>query len=218
MERRNSRKVLDTMNFMAELFKESADFSTYGIGYFRRLAELFIQVDLAEVGRAVDVLDKARAEGAAIYFIANGGSAAIASHWVNDLLVGAQLGDNPGFRAYCPTDNSSSVTAIGNDSCFENIFAAQLRVQLKPGDVVYAMSVSGNSENIIRGVQAAIDKGATTIGVAGMTGGRLLSLCDIGIHLPSTSDEYGPVEDMFSVLEHLIAGYLTMKGGKMMYH
>ena len=206
------------MNYMAELFKGSADFPEYSIGYFRRMAEFFAQVELDAVRRAAEALDKARAEGAAIYFIANGGSAAIASHWVNDLLVGAQLGDNPGFRAYCPTDNSASVTAIGNDSCFENIFAAQLRVQLKPGDVVYAMSVSGNSENIIRGVQAAIDKGAITIGVAGMTGGRLLPLCDIGIPLPSTSDEYGPVEDMFSILEHLIAGWLTMKGGKMMYH
>jgi D-sedoheptulose 7-phosphate isomerase len=183
------------MHHMAELFHKSADFSEYSVGYFQRLAEFF-----------------------AIYFIANGGSAAIASHWVNDLLVGAQLGNNPGFRAYCPTDNSASVTAIGNDSCFENIFAAQLRVQLQPGDVVYAMSVSGSSENIVRGLQAAIEKGATTIGISGMAGGRMLALCNIAIHLPCTADEYGPVEDMFSVLEHLIAGYLTMKGGKMMHH
>ena len=206
------------MHYMANLYQESGDFTAYGKGYFRRMAELCGQVDLTAVGRAADALDKARADGAAIYFIANGGSAAIASHWVNDLLVGAQLGDKPGFRAYCPSDNSSSVTAIGNDSCFENIFAAQLRVQLKPGDVVYAMSVSGNSENIVRGLQAARDKGALTIGVAGMGGGRMLELCDIAVHLPCTADEYGPVEDMFSILEHLIAGYLTMRGGKMMHH
>jgi len=206
------------MYFMANLFKESGDFAAYDKGYFRRMAELCEQVDLGAVGRAADALDKARADGAALYFIANGGSAAIASHWVNDLLVGAQLGDKPGFRAYCPSDNSSSVTAIGNDSCFENIFAAQLRVQLKPGDVVYAMSVSGNSENIVRGLQAAREKGAVTIGVAGMGGGRMLELCDIAVHLPCTADEYGPVEDMFSILEHLIAGYLTMRGGKMMHH
>jgi len=206
------------MYYMAELFQDSENFAAYGSGYFRRMAELCEQVDLEAVGRAAAALDKARSEGAAIYFIANGGSAAIASHWVNDLLVGAQLEDKPGFRAYCPSDNSSSVTAIGNDSCFENIFAAQLRVQLKPGDVVYAMSVSGNSENIVRGLKAAKEKGATTIGIAGMSGGQILALCDIAVHLPCTADEYGPVEDMFSILEHLMAGYLTMKGGKMMHH
>jgi D-sedoheptulose 7-phosphate isomerase len=206
------------MHHMAELFHKSEDFSDYSIGYFERLAEFFSKIDLEPLGRIAAALDKARTNGSAIYFIANGGSSAIASHWVNDLLVGAQLGDKPGFRAYCPTDNSASVTAIGNDSCFENVFAAQLRVQLQPGDVVYAMSVSGNSENIVRGLQAAIDKGATTIGVSGMAGGRMLALCDIGLHIPSTADEYGPVEDMFSIVEHLIAGYLTMKGGKMMHH
>ncbi len=206
------------MHHMAELFHKSVDFTEYGIGYFERLAHFFSIIDLEVMGRIADALDKARTDGAAIYFIANGGSSAIASHWVNDLLVGAQLGDRPGFRAYCPTDNSSSVTAIGNDSCFENIFAAQLRVHLQPGDVVYAMSVSGNSENIVRGLQAAIDKGATTIGVSGMTGGRMLGLCDIPLHIPATADEYGPIEDMFSIVEHLIAGYLTMKGGKMMHH
>ncbi|NLF58961.1 MAG: sugar isomerase, partial [Candidatus Hydrogenedens sp.] len=82
----------------------------------------------------------------------------------------------------------------------------------------FAMSVSGNSENIIRGMRVAREMDAVTIGVAGMNGGRLLDAVEIGIHLPCTADEYGPVEDAFSILEHLIATYLTMKGGKWMHH
>ncbi len=206
------------MNYLAELYQKSESFPAYAGGYLARVAELCAKLDRDAIGRAVEAMDKARRDGAALYYMANGGSAAVASHWVNDLLVGSTVKGKPGFRAYCLTDNPSSVTAIGNDSAFENIFADQLRVYLRPGDVVYAMSVSGNSENIIRGMVTAKELGAVTIGVAGMTGGRLLGVSDIAIHIPATSDEYGPVEDAFGVVEHLMAGYLTMLGGKWMHH
>ncbi len=206
------------MHFMADLYGKSETFEAYAGGYFARIAEVCAAVDTAAVERAADALDTARANGNGIYFIANGGSAATASHWVNDLVVGSAVEGKPGFRAFCLTDNVSSVTALGNDSAFENIFAHQLRVLLRPKDVVFAMSVSGNSENIIRGMRVAREMGAVTVGVAGMNGGRLLEAAEIGIHLPCTADEYGPVEDAFSILEHLIATYLTMKGGKLMHH
>ena len=77
---------------------------------------------------------------------------------------------------------------------------------------------SSDLENIIRGLETAKSIGAATIGIAGITGGRMASASDVFLHIPSSADEYGPVEDLFGILEHLMAGYLTMKGGKWMHH
>ena len=206
------------MHYLANLFQRADGFESYARGYFDRVAELARKIDLPAVVRAADYIGKTRQTGNALYFIANGGSAAVAAHWVNDLMAGANQEGKPPFRAYCLTDNTSTVTAIGNDSAFENIFRDQLRAYVRPGDVVIAMSVSGNSENIIRGLGAAREADATTIGIAGMTGGRMADCCDVFIHVPSTADEYGPVEDLFSLLEHLVIGWLTMSGGKWMHH
>ncbi len=206
------------MHLMAKMYQESGSFQEYSRRYFARVMEVCASASADRLAAVAELLDNARTHGNALYFIANGGSAATASHWVNDLVVGATLEGKPAFRAYCLTDNASSVTALGNDSCFENIFANQLKVLLRPGDVVFAMSVSGNSENIIRGVAAARECGAKTVGIAGMGGGRLIESVDIGVLLPSTADEYGPVEDAFGVIEHLLATWLTMKGGKWMHH
>ena len=111
-----------------------------------------------------------------------------------------------------------SVTAIGNDSAFEDIFEMQLRGRVGAGDVVYAMSVSGNSENLVRALEHARGAGATTIGICGIDGGRMKGRCDIVLHIPTTPDEYGPVEDIFSVLDHMIATYLAMRRGRALHH
>jgi len=206
------------MHYLANLFQQAGGFEPYARGYFDRVAELARLIDLSAVCRAAEHIGKTRETGNALYFFANGGSAAVAAHWVNDLMAGANQEGMPPFRAYCLTDNTSTVTAIGNDSAFENIFRDQLRAYVRPGDVALAMSVSGNSENIIRGLRAAREAGAVTIGIAGMSGGRMAECCDVFIHIPCTADEYGPVEDLFSLLEHLITGWLTMSGGKWMHH
>lgn len=206
------------MYYLASLFQQAGDIEAYGRGYFDRVAELARTMDLSAVRRAAEYIGRTRETGGALYFMANGGSAAVAAHWVNDLMAGANQEGKPSFRAYCLTDNTSTVTAIGNDSAFENIFRDQLRAYVRPGDVVLAMSVSGNSENVIRGLRAAREAGAVTIGIAGMSGGRMAGCCDVFVHIPSTADEYGPVEDLFSLLEHLITGWLTMSGGKWMHH
>ncbi|HOQ89586.1 MAG TPA: SIS domain-containing protein [Candidatus Hydrogenedentes bacterium] len=206
------------MHYLANLFQQSSEFEAYAKGYFQRVNELARKLDLDAVRWAMEHIGNTRQNGNALYFFANGGSAAVAAHWVNDLMAGANEPGKPAFRAYCLSDNTSTVTAIGNDSAFENIFRDQLRAYIRPGDVALAMSVSGNSENIIRGLQAARDAGATTIGIAGMSGGRMSALCDVFILIPTTADEYGPVEDLFSLLEHLITGWLTMSAGKWMHH
>jgi len=203
---------------LAEIFAQNPGKEDFVRGYCNRLAALMQQLDAAAVARFIELIDAAGQEHRTIFFIANGGSAAVASHWVNDLAVGAYKEGQPGFRAYCLTDNIASVTAISNDASFQDIFAHQLRVNMNPGDLVVAMSVSGNSENVIRGVDFARAHGGATAGICGFDGGRLAGRCDVTIHIRTTPDEYGPVEDLFSVLDHLVMGYLAMQRGKPLHH
>lgn len=206
------------MHKLAGMFQESAAPADYAARYLEHLAGLLRELDAGVIGRIIETLDRASRDGKTLYFCANGGSAAVATHWVNDLVAGGYAEGAPAFRAFCLTDNVASVTAIANDSGFENIFVYQLRTCLQPGDVVYLMSVSGNSENLVRAAEHAKATGAGTVAICGFDGGRLKEICDIVLHIPSTRDEYGPVEDIFGILDHIVTGYLTMQRGKRLHH
>ena len=202
------------MNALADLFESSHSPADYAARYFRRVTELFAHIDSDAITKVIAILEQAGAQGRTIFCIGNGGSAAVASHFVIDLSPNTLVSGQPGLRAFSLTDNVESVTAIANDAGFENIFSYQLRASMQPGDVVIAMSVSGNSENIIRAVQYASEHAGHTIGWCGFGGGRLAKMCQLTIHVPTTLDEYGPVEAIFSHLAHIICGYLTMKRGR----
>jgi len=203
---------------LAEMFEAASSMQDYSSRYIDRLCAMLQAMDAAPIAKMAEAMETASQAGKTIYFMANGGSAAVGSHWVNDLVAGGFIDGQPGFRAISLNDNGESVTCIGNDSAFEDIFVNQLKVHLDPGDVVYAMSVSGNSENIIRAIDYANERGATTIGISGFEGGRLKDRAQISLHIPSTKDEYGPVEDIFGILDHIVSGYLTMKRGKFLHH
>jgi D-sedoheptulose 7-phosphate isomerase len=203
---------------LAHLFQTAGSTEAYLRGYTERLTQVLQQLDLGVVAQIIDIMDRACRERKSIYFIANGGSAAVASHWVNDLVAGGYVEGQPSFKAFCLADNVETVTALGNDVGFEDIFSHQLKQRMEPGDVVYAMSVSGNSENIIRAMHTAKAQGGTTIGICGFDGGRLKDACDVALVIETTKDEYGPVEDTFGILDHLVTGYLTMKRGKWLHH
>ncbi|MBP8132226.1 MAG: SIS domain-containing protein [Candidatus Hydrogenedentes bacterium] len=206
------------MHKLAELFASSASAAEYAPRYLERLHEVLRGIDPGVLQRVVERIEQAVREGRRLFIIANGGSAGVAAHIVNDLVAGGYSEDAPPFRALSLSDNVPSVTALANDSGYDSVFERQLRVHLEPGDVVLGMSVSGNSENILRGVAYARERGAATIGWCGFEGGRLAGACDLVVHVPATKDEYGPVEDAFSVLGHIVCGYLTMRHGKMLHH
>ena len=203
---------------LKNLYRNTGNPAEYVKEYGVRLKELINALDTEAVAKAVDVIEKAGKSGNTIFLIANGGSAATASHFVNDLGPNSLTEGKPGYCVLSLTDNVESVTAIANDAGFENIFSYQLKANMRPGDVVIAMSVSGNSENIIRGIEYARENGGYAIGWTGFEGGRLKNVADLCVYLPTTKDEYGPVEDMFSILAHMISGYLTMKRGRYLHH
>ena len=203
---------------LGEIFKETPTGSAYARSYLDRLSQLMAALDTDVIGQIMDKIDQTSQQGKTVYLMANGGSASVASHFVNDAITGALVEGQAPIRAFALTDNTETVTALANDIGYEAIFEQQLKAVLQPGDLVIALSVSGGSENVVRAVKYARGVGAGTIGWTGFDGGALADLCELSFHVPTTPDEYGPVEDLFSILEHILMTYLAMKRGKTLHH
>ena len=173
------------------------------------VADLKTALDALDVGEIKAVRDRiatVRERGGTLFLCGNGGSAATASHLANDLGKGASYG-RPGrrFRVVALTDNVPWITALANDVGYESIFAEQLRNLGRPGDMLLAISGSGNSPNILGAVDAARELGMEVIGFTGFGGGRLAPACDLAVVAPS--HHMGRVEDVHTVLMHLICYY-----------
>jgi len=195
------------MNNVDQIFASSKGVGDFAAGYLGYLSQVLNSIDISEIEQFVATLLDARERGANIFFIGNGGSASTASHFVNDIGVGSRSWDKP-FCVMSLTDNSSVVTAIGNDRGYENIFVEQLRLYLKAEDVVVLISASGNSPNLVKAVDYANDIGAITVGLTSFDGGVVRERSRFGIHVPAEKGEYGPAEDAHLVIDHLVSAYL----------
>jgi len=156
----------------------------------------------ALISVAIDILHEARLSQRQIFIMGNGGSASTASHMVCDLSKNTRKKDLPNFRVIGLTDNMAIFSALANDEGYENVFAGQLVSFVHPGDVVVAISASGNSPNVLKAVELANQMGARTIGMTGFDGGKLGKMVEINLHVPSNVIEH--VEDIHLMLEHLI--------------
>lgn len=193
------------MNNIDHFFTDDA--AEFARRYVKYLDEVLQAIDPETIARFVKTLLEARARHATVYFIGNGGSAATASHFANDLAIGTNSYQRP-FRVISLTDNQAVITAIGNDFGYEEIFVRQLRVMGKSGDVLVAISASGNSPNLIRAMEYAASIDIKTVAITAFDGGRMKQIADEGIHVPTGPKEYGPAEDAHMVLDHLIGAYL----------
>ena len=149
-------------------------------------------------------LENAYNSNQSIYVIGNGGSAANASHFAQDLAKGIFF-EKPvakTMKAISLTDNIAHITAIANDTGYQNIFSAQLNTYANTGDFLVCISGSGNSENIVEAVKAAKQKNMFVIGVTGFDGGQLKSMSDFSVHVPL--HEMCTVESIHSIIFHLI--------------
>jgi D-sedoheptulose 7-phosphate isomerase len=190
-----------------EIQGKCADPAEFARHYVDYVAEVLKGIDPHEIAAFVRTLLDARARGATVYFIGNGGSAATASHFANDLSIGTKTEDRH-FRIVALTDNVPVLTAIANDFGYEEVFERQLRAVLDAGDVVVAISASGNSPNLLRAIDFAKKAGATTVGLTAFDGGTLHGMVDVRVHVPTHKGEYGPAEDAHMVLDHLVTAYL----------
>jgi Phosphoheptose isomerase len=174
--------------------------------YFETLKTTVDQVDRKEIQKAMEVLVKARDQKKYIFIMGNGGSAATASHYAGDFNKGLSLNREKRFRFVALNDNAPTVLSLANDVSYDAIFVEQLKNFLDDGDVVIAISGSGNSKNIINAVEYAKQKGNTVIGMTGYSGGKLKDLSDIQLHVPL--DNMQVVEDVHMVFCHLMTSIL----------
>jgi D-sedoheptulose 7-phosphate isomerase len=150
----------------------------------------------------VNLLHVARMEGRQILMMGNGGSASTASHMACDLSKNTAIPGLPRFRALSLNDNMAILSAHANDNGYENVFAEQLINLLRPGDIVVAISASGNSPNVLKAIELAKQHGAITIGWSGYEGGKLAQLVDLSIVVRNHCIEQ--IEDIHLMLEHMV--------------
>jgi D-sedoheptulose 7-phosphate isomerase len=160
-------------------------------------------VDPSDVEAVVSLLVGAHWRQGAVFAVGNGGSAATASHLASDLARSTQQNGGPALRAFSLSDNVPQLTAWANDACYEESFAAQLQAYARPGDVLVAVSASGNSPNILAAAKQARNMGLAVIALTGFGGGRLKSLADAALVIDSY--DYGQVEGAHLVLAHLLS-------------
>lgn len=168
--------------------------------YSEHLIKLINILDYNAIDKVVECFMEARKRGAMIFFAGNGGSAATASHFSEDL--GTRF-----FRTMSLSDNIPYITALGNDFGYEKIFSGQLSRLFKRNDVLVAISASGNSPNIVEAVKLVNKKGGITVGFTGFDGGILKKICRYAIHVPTAKGAYGHAEDMHLIIEHIISSY-----------
>lgn len=174
--------------------------------YLREVAEQLQAIPVGQVQRAIDELARAYQRDATIFFVGNGGSASTASHFACDLGKSTCRPGRRRFRAISLCDNHEALSAWANDCGYDTVFIEQLAGLARPGDVLVAISVSGSSPNVVRGVEAARAAGLRTIGLLGRDGGRLVELVDVPLVVPCAN--YGQVESVHLTLHHLICEQL----------
>jgi len=162
-------------------------------------------IDLEKVGQAIDLFIQAREEGRHIFVCGNGGSAASASHFVCDMVKGASFGRPTRFRIMALADSLPTLTAYSNDIHYESVFIEQLKNFAEPGDVVMAISGSGNSPNVLRAVEYGNSLGCRTIALTGRDGGKLGALAQLNIQV--ANPHMGHIEDVHMIVMHMICYY-----------
>jgi D-sedoheptulose 7-phosphate isomerase len=176
--------------------------------YFSAYQEMVANLPYQQIDRAIGEIMSAYERGANIFTIGNGGSAALASHFACDLAKGTVVSENgeKRFRVIALTDNIPLMTAWANDHGYEQVFAQQLQNLLVPGDLAFAISGSGNSPNVLRGLEMARGHGARTVGLTGFEGGKMKNLCDVCVVLPSNNMQI--IEDFHLSVTHAISSVI----------
>jgi len=170
--------------------------------YLHDTAEVIRNLPVAQIERIAALLWQACQEGRQIFVVGNGGSALTASHLACDLGKGTATPGRRRFKVLALTDNIGLITAYANDLSYEDIFVEQLINFFQPGDVVLGISGSGNSENVLRALRYARERGGITIGFTGFSGGKMKDIAEECLIVPKHDMQM--VEDAHYVLMHLL--------------
>ena len=182
-------------------------------GYVTNLISVISSVDHEKINSIVEVLLNARKNNKTIFIAGNGGSAATASHMVTDFMYSSKI-TGPKMKVYSLNENTSVLTATGNDKGFDELFSRQLENLASDGDVLILISASGNSINLLNCLSLCKKKNITTIGLTGFDGGSLKSKVNISLHVQTEMGAYGIVEDTHMVVGHIITEFLKVQSAK----
>jgi D-glycero-D-manno-heptose 1,7-bisphosphate phosphatase len=178
--------------------------------YLDQMARILEQVDELRLEACLEALWEAWESDRTVFIIGNGGSASTASHMATDLGKQTQVPGRRPLRAHSLTDNVELITALANDTDYSRIFAEQLRIHARPGDLLICISCSGNSPNVIAAVQEARRLGLRTIAFGGSDGGQMRTLTEVYLHVPSS--DYGAIESAHLIFEHCMTTLLFQYG------
>ena len=180
--------------------------------YLEQEIDMLKRIDVSAVNEVLNLLEAGMKREATIYVFGNGGSAATASHFQNDFNKGVSEHIDKKFRFLCLNDNIATIMAVANDIGYEEVFRFQLQGKIKKGDILMAISGSGNSPNVINAVEYGKKQGCKVVGLTGYSGGRLKELSDISLHVPINSMQI--TEDVHMIFNHLMMSvfYKSMCG------
>ena len=157
----------------------------------------------SQIKKFAEIIINAYKKGGRVIIFGNGGSAADAQHIVGE-LVNKLYFDRPMLDALALTVNTSVLTAIANDSSYDNVFSRQIESLVNKDDVVVGISTSGNSRNVINGLLKAKEKGVKTVGMTGSTGGRMKEIVELLINIPS--DITPRIQEAHIMIGHIVCG------------
>jgi len=176
--------------------------------YFDLLNKSSARIEFSPIRDFIRVIETAHENSNLILTLGNGGSAAIANHFLCDHSKGVAGETNFLPRIVSLSNSNELITAIANDISSDSIFSEQARLIVRPGDVIFAISSSGKSQNIVSAVKLAKERGATVLSLTGFDGLPLRELSDYNIHVPINN--YGIVEDIHQSIMHILAQYIRV--------
>ena len=198
------------------IVKKNNKISNFAKSYFNRLSEIFNNIDFQKLEKLEKLLLKTRNARANIFVFGNGGSAATASTMANDLgfdIIKKTKTKIP-FKIFSLADNNPVITAISNDVGYENVLINQLKIHHKKKDIAIMISASGNSKNLIKATKWIKAKGGYVFSFLGFDGGILKKISNDYILVKSIKGEYGPVEDIHLMINHILAHWFQEKFNK----
>jgi D-sedoheptulose 7-phosphate isomerase len=190
---------------MEILVTDTTDFAQHWKDYNSRLKVSLEKVPSDGIAEVAAVLRQARSNRKTIFFAGNGGSAATANHFACDLMKNTVDKDLPRYRCMSLSSSNTAITAYANDEGYETAFVEPMKAFFDEGDILLAVSASGNSPNIVAAAEYVLNHRGVVIGLSGFSGGKLKELANCSLHVPS--DEYEVVEDAHSILLHALVCY-----------
>ncbi len=201
------------MKNIRQISQKSKNIKEFSKNYFKRLEEIFNQIKNNDLEDFEKIINNARIKGNTIFVFGNGGSASTATTMANDLGfdILKKTSTKKTFKFFCLNDNTSVLTAIGNDVGYENIFINQLKIHFKKGDIALILSASGNSKNLINAAKWIKNKKGKVLSIVGFDGGKLKKISNNCIYFKCYKNEYGPIEDIHLIINHILAHWFQNK-------